>query len=284
MGEASFVALTDQQTTTSKGMSFPVDETSAWQDTGGIRVNWIGEGIQIPDSKPALTSADVKLNKLAALVPITEELLEDAPALNSYLVSKVPEKTSFALNDAIINGDGTGKPLGLLASPALLTVDAEAGQTADTVTFANIIKMRTAMHSSGKARAVWLANPMIEEQLAMLSFPGTGTAVPAYLPPNGLSATPYGTLMGRPIITTEACADTGDVGDLIFADLSQYMTLTRRGFGLRQDMSIHLYFDYDIMTFRFILRFGGKPWWTAPIKGKTANRKYSAFVALAERA
>ena len=284
MGEASIVGFTDQQTTTSRVMTFPMDETTPWQATGGIQVGWVGEGQQIAQSKPELTSGEIKLNKLAALVPVTEELLEDSPAMDRYLNSKVPSNMGFALNNAIINGSGTGQPLGLMNSTALITVPKETGQDADTITYANIAKMRGAMYAAGKSRGVWLANPAIEETLMMMTFPSATTTIPVYLPPHGASGSPYATLFGRPVIPTEACADTGDTGDLVFADLSQYATLTRRGSGLRTDYSIHLFFDYDIGAFRFILRFGGKPWWSNPIQGKTSSRKYSAFVALAERA
>jgi HK97 family phage major capsid protein len=281
--EASLVSMTDQQTTTSRAMTFPVDDSTPWQATGGIRFNWLGEAEQITRSKPQLTLSEVKLEKIATLVPITEELLEDAPAIGSYLSSKVPEVLGFAMNDALINGTGAGQPLGILESPALRTIDAEAGQTAGTVNFDNIIKMRGSMYPHGKNKAVWLATPQIEEQLMKLTFPSSVNTIPVYLPPNGLSATPYGTLLGRPVITTEACAEIGNPGDLIFADLSQYMTLTRRGTGLRTDVSIHIFFEYDVSSFRFILRFGGKPWWNNPMPGKGAAI-YSPFVVLAERA
>ena len=283
MGEASIVAFTDQQTCSSNALTFPMDETTPWQASGGVRVNWTAEGAKIEESKVALGEATVKLEKIAALLPITEELLSDAPALSRYISSKVPSNIGFALNDAIINGDGVGKPFGLLKSAAMLAVDAEGGQIADTITYSNIVRMWSRLHASGKSRSVWLVNPIVDEQLMMMVFPGAGTAVPVYLPPGGAADTPYARLFGRPIIPTEACPAVGDLGDIILADLSQYMTVTKTE-GMRADVSMHLYFDYDIMAFRFILRFGGKPWWTAPIDGKAAGVQYSAFVAVAERA
>lgn len=283
MGEASIVGYTDQQTSSSNSITFPTDETTPWQSTGGVQVYWTGEGSKITESKVALGESNVKLEKIAALLPVTEELLADAPALSRYITSKVPQKMGFALNDAIINGDGTGKPMGIMNSGALLTAAAEASQTADTITYRNIVSMWARLHSAGKSKSVWLVNPMVDEQLMMMSFPGSGTAVPVYMPPAGAADTPYARLFGRPVIPTEACAAVGDVGDILLADLSQYMSATKTQ-GMRADVSMHLYFDYDIMAFRFILRFGGKPWWSAPIDGKAAGVKYSAFVALAERA
>lgn len=283
MGEASIVGYTDQQTSSSNTITFPIDETTPWQASGGVKVYWTGEGQKITESKVALGEANVKLEKIAALLPVTEELLADAPALSRYITSKVPANMGFALNDAIINGDGTGKPLGFMNSGALLTAAAVASQTADTITYRNIVSMWARLHSAGKSKSVWLVNPMVDEQLMMMSFPGSGTAVPVYLPPTGAADSPYARLFGRPVIPTEACAAVGDLGDIVLTDLSQYMTATKTQ-GMRADVSMHLYFDYDIMAFRFILRFGGKPWWTAPISGKAAGTQYSAFVALAERA
>lgn len=283
MAEASIVGYTDQLTSSSNQLTFPKDETTPWQGTGGVRVNWTAEAAKIAESKVELGEASIKLHKLAALLPVSEELLEDAPALGRYIYSKVPGNMAFALNDAIINGTGTGQPAGILGAGALLTVDAEAGQVADTINYINIVKMWSSLYSQGKGKAVWLAHPQVDAQLMMMSFPGTGTAVPVYLPPRGAADTPYASLFGRPVIPTEACPVIGDKGDLILTDLTQYMTVVKT-IGLRADVSMHLYFDYDVMAFRFILRFGGAPWWSSPILGKAAGVQYSAFVALAERA
>jgi hypothetical protein len=44
----------------------------------------------------------LKAHKLAVLVPVTEELLEDAPAMDAYLRRKAPEKMDFKLSDALV--------------------------------------------------------------------------------------------------------------------------------------------------------------------------------------
>lgn len=285
LGEASLLEFCDQQTSSSNALTFPTDQTTPWQATGGVRVNWTSEGSKISESKVALGETTIKLQKLAALLPVTEELLEDASAVSRYISSRVPEVMGYTLNKAIISGTGDtyGQPLGVLNSDALVTVAAEANQPADTVTFKNICAMWARLHARGQNRAIWVVNPIVSEQLMSMAFPGTGTAVPVYLPPNGLEERPYSRLMGRPVIASEACSALGDVGDIMLLDLSQYMAVTKT-IGMRADVSMHLYFDYDIMTYRFIMRIGGKPWWTAPILGSDGVTAYSAFVALAERA
>jgi HK97 family phage major capsid protein len=137
MGEDSLLSLTDQQTSSSNAISFPADETTPWQATGGIQAYWEVEGGQKTPSKPSLVDKLVKLNKCIALVPLTDELLEDAPAMSSYVNRKAPEKINFKVNDAILNGTGIGMPLGILQSPGTVVVAAEGSQTADTVVLAH---------------------------------------------------------------------------------------------------------------------------------------------------
>ena len=111
---------------------------------------------------------------------------------------------------------------------------------------------------------------------------GASVAAPAYMPPGGMSASPFATLKGRPVIYTEAANALGAVGDITFADLSAYLAVVKSG-GLKTDFSIHLWFDQGLSAFRFVLRIGGRPWWNSPMaRAKSANT-LSPFVALAAR-
>ncbi len=289
MGEESLYSRTDQMTTSSNHITFPKDETTPWQTSGGIQVYWEGENDQLSQSKVSLKDETVKANKVTALVPVTEELLEDASSLNGYLNRKVPEKMDFAVTLAILQGTGVGKPLGILNSNCLVSVAKDTTtspvQAADTIRYKNIVDMWSRMYSKCRGNAIWLINQDIEPQLYQMAFDPTATAgqVPVYLPPGGVSASPYGTLMGRPVVVTEATNTLGDKGDIILADMSQYMTVAKTG-GIRSDVSIHLWFDYDTAAFRFIWRIGGQPWWSAAIDKRDGSNTLSCFVTLDERA
>ncbi len=285
MGEDSLIGRTDQMTTSSNSITFPKDETTPWQTSGGIQTYWDGEADQLTQSKLQLKEESIRLNKLTSLVPVTEELLEDAGAMDSYLRRKVPEKMDFAINNAIVNGTGVGKPKGILNADALVSVARESGQAADTLIYENIVNMYSRMYAPSRRNAVWLLNQDIEPQLFTMEFPTTtgASAVPAYMPPRGLADAPFGTLMGRPILPTEACQTLGDKGDIIFADLSQYLTVVKTG-GIRSDVSIHLWFDYDTVAYRFILRIAGQPWWSAAISKLNGSNTLGCFVTLDERA
>lgn len=281
-GEDSLLARTDQQTSASNSFTIPKDETTPWQTTGGVQAYWESEAGTLTQSKLQLGSTTVKLDKLTALVPVTEELLQDASSLSNYLRSKAPEKMDFKVTDAIVNGNGNGQPLGIMNSNAKISVSPESGQAADTIRFDNIVKMYSRMYAPCRRNAVWLINQDIEPQLLQLSFPGTGTAVPTYLPPGGLSAAPYGMLMGRPVIPTEAAQTLGDEGDIILVDFTKYLSIVKAG-GMRQDVSIHLWFDQDVTAFRFILRVGGQPWWNSAVSPKNGSNTRSCIVTLGAR-
>lgn len=284
MGEEALLSRTDMLTSSSNSITIPVDETTPWQTSGGTLAYWEGENSQLTQSKVALEQVTIRLNKLTALVPVTEELMDDAPALNTYLNRKVPSKMTFKVNDAIVNGTGAGQPKGLLQSDAMVTVNKESGQAASTVLFNNIVNMWSRLDSSCRGNAVWLINQDIEPQMLQFAFPTTVStaAVPAYMPPGGLSQSPYATLMGRPVIPTDACQTLGTNGDIILTDLTQYLTATKTS-GIRSDVSMHLWFDYDTLAFRFIMRVAGQSWWNSSISPKNGSATRSCIVSLQTR-
>lgn len=287
-GVDSLISRTDQQTTSKNSMTFPTDEVTPWDSTTGVRAYWQDEAAQMNQNKPQLNEEQIRLNKLTCLVPVTEELLEDAPGLGGYLQSKVPQAFDWKLQDAIINGSGAGQFTGILKAAALVSVAKDTVnspiQSADTFTYRNVVDMWNAMYAPCRRNAVWLVNQDIEPQLDLMQFvPNSNQPIPVYLPPGGASASPYGMLKGRPVIPVEGCQALGDKGDVILADLSKYMTIMKTG-GIRQDVSIHLYFDYDVTAFRFIFRIGGKPWWGSSITLPNSSTARSCFVTLDERA
>lgn len=287
--ETSLFGRTDQYPTSRNTIVLPADETTPWAATGGVQAYFESEGGQMSQSKIALTEKTIRLNKLTALVPITEELLEDAPGLDAYLRSKVAEKFDFKLNLKIVQGTGAGEPLGILNAASLVSVSKETSQAADTIQVENIDKMFSRMYAPLRAGAVWLVNQDVEPQLfGLMRYvkDASGNIVagaPAYMPPGGVSGLPYGTLYGKEIVPTQACETLGDKGDIIFVNLKAYMTAYKQG-GVRADVSMHLWFDYSVMAYRFILRIAGQPWWADHADPRDGSNTLSWAVTLDERA
>jgi len=261
-----------------------VDETSrASTRSGGIVGYWKDEAAQKTASKPKFRQIELNLKKLIGLCYATDELLQDAAALEAFIRQAFVAEFGFLLDDAIVNGTGAGQPLGILNSGCLVSQAAETGQKAATVVAENVIKMWSRLFAQSRPNAVWLINQNIEPQLFTMSLAvGTG-GVPIYMPAGGLSGQPYGTLFGRPVIAIEQCATLGTVGDIILADMGGYI-LAEKG-SIQSDMSIHVQFVYDESVFRFVMRVDGQPVRASaltPYKGG-ANYTQSHFVALATR-
>jgi HK97 family phage major capsid protein len=263
-----------------------VDETSrASSRYGGIVGYWSDEAGEKTKSAPKFRKIELNLKKLVGLCYLTDELLEDAPALDGFVREAFPGEFGFLLDDAIVNGSGVGQPLGILNAGCLVSVAAETGQTAATILAENIDKMFSRRFASQTGNYIWLYNQTIEPQLSQLVYSvGTG-GVPVYLPPGGLSNAPYGQIKGRPAMAIEQCAALGTVGDLILANFPNGYVLAEKG-GIKADMSIHVRFVNDESVLRFVLRVDGQPVRASaltPYKGG-ASATQSHFIALATRA
>lgn len=272
----ALLPLTDQNPIAGNAMSFPADETTPW-GTNGIRGYWEAEAAQATPTKPVLKRRELRLRKLFALVPVTDELLEDATALENYISRKTGESIRFKVNDAIIAGNGVGMPLGFANGSALVTQAKETSQTAATINAANVAKMFGRCLQA--SRATWIANHDAYNQFPLMVI----GQQPVFTPPTeGMKQFPMGNLFGRPITLQQSCSTLGTAGDLYLADLSQYVTITKQG-GMRTETSMHLWFDYDITAFRVTFRIDGQPAVNAAASPKNGSVTLSPFVQLATR-
>ena len=158
----------------------------------------------------------------------------------------------------------------------------ETGQAAATVVSENLIKMWARMWAPSRRNAVWLINQDVEPQLMQLSLPVSTGGQLVYMPPGGLSASPYGSIFGRPVLPVEYCQTLGTTGDVILADLSEYYAIEKGG--VEAASSIHVRFVYDETVFRFVYRFDGQPSWASALTPFKGTNTLSPFVVLAARA
>lgn len=249
---------------------------------GGIRLYWENEADQHSASKPALRKMRLNLHKVSGLYYATDELLADSSALESWVSQGFAEEFAFEIDKAILSGTGAGQPLGILNAACLVSVSAETGQAATTIVAENVVKMWSRLWARSRQNAIWLYNQDIEPQLhTMVLNVGTG-GVPLYMPAGGLSGQPYATLYGRPCVAIEQASTLGTVGDIVLADMSQYL-LADKG-GMQSASSVHVRFLYDEMTYKFTYRVDGMPSWNSALTPYTGSgNTLSPFVALATR-
>jgi HK97 family phage major capsid protein len=258
-----------------------VDESSRKTGSrmGGIQMYWTGEGRPLTESQPKFRQLELSLQKLTGLLYATDELMADTVALETFIMDAFAEEYGFMVDDAIINGSGAGQPLGIMQSNALVTVPAEAGQPAGTVVFENLSNMWGRLPARSRRNAAWLINQEVEPQLDRLALAVGVAALEARFVTYG----PDGVLRikGRPVMAIEQAEALGTPGDVILADLSQYLLIDKGP--MESAVSIHVRFVWDEQTFRFIYRVNGQPIWNRPLTPYKGAGSQSPFVALAAR-
>jgi HK97 family phage major capsid protein len=270
----------------SNGILLPaVDETSRADGSryGGIASGWLGQGNTLTAGKPKFRLMDLKLRKVGAFVYSTDELLADAVALDAWVNKYLPLELAFRTEDAVINGDGSNKPAGILNSGAAVTV---TRNTASRVLYEDAQAMWKRMWAPLRSKAVWLVDQSVEQELETFSIAiGTAGVLAPIYKPAGISVGPDGTqgyspatLYGRPILTTEYGATLGTVGDIILTNFSEY-TLIDKG-GVDQAVSLHVAFLTDEAVYRFIYRVDGQLNWSAALTPKSGGSTLSPVVTL----
>ena len=279
IGTPDLLSLSEPEPTSSRQVNGISDETTPW-GSSGIQANWRSEGAQMSASKIAQNPRRTVLHELYAFVLATEELLEDAPLLNARIERGAARAINWKASDAIMWGTGAGQPLGFMNSNCLVSVAKESGQAADTIVAANVLKMLSRLLAVPGAQPLWLLNSQTIPQIAQMTIGNQ----PAFVAQGGLPGALSGTLLGYPILMTEHCTALGDLGDIALTDMQGYESL-RRSTSPEFATSMHLYFDFAMQAFRWMFRFGGQPYLSAPVAGaKSGSDTKSHFVTLAERA
>ena len=281
LGEDSLLPLTDNVEISGNTMAFPKDETTPW-GTNGIRAYWQGEAAPAVTTKPVLGLSTLRLKKLMALVPTTDELLEDANALSTYLPEKIALSIRWKTNESILFGLRSGVPLGALNAGATVNVAKETGQLTQTLLPQNLAKMISRLPPGSFGKSVWIVNNDVLPALFTLTLGNYPIYLPTGMNPGGIQVSPYGTLLGRPVIVSQHANTFSSAGDVLLADLSYYQTITKAG-GMQTATSMHLYFDADLTAFRTTFRMDGQSKIAAPITPAKGNTTLSPFVQLGAR-
>lgn len=71
----------------------------------------VAEGAQKPESALAFTERDAPVRKIATVLPVTDELFQDAPAMRSYVQGRMTIFLQLAEEDQLLNADGVAPNL-----------------------------------------------------------------------------------------------------------------------------------------------------------------------------
>ena len=120
--------------------------------------SWIEEEQQIPESDVAFGQITLGAHKLATAIRISQELLQDSAFdMASYIAHEFQRRAGAAEEEAILTGNGSHKPIGLLHD----TLGAQVGVTtgsATAITADELIDLQHSLKSGYRRKAAFIMN------------------------------------------------------------------------------------------------------------------------------
>jgi HK97 family phage major capsid protein len=270
-GEDSLVSKFNPITTASNQVTLPTDETTPY-GTAGIYGEWLGEAGTMTPRKASLKQVTVNLYKVGVLAHLSDELVADAPAVQSHVTRKIAAAIAAKVNEALVSGDGIAKPLGLLNAPGAVT------QVKSTTVLAavDLANMLSRMVPESVNSSFWLVHSS--------ALPKIWTLVLGQMPiyAQDFRQSPYGALLGRPIFISEFCSDYNTVGDIFLVSPDGYALAVKSG-GVTSAASIHFAFDQGLQSFRATMRIGGTPLASGAIARKNGSTTLSHIINMGVR-
>lgn len=192
--------------------------------------SWVDEEGAIPESDDSFGQVSIGAYKLGTMIKVSEELLGDSVFdLEAYVSREFARRIGNKEEEAFFTGDGTGKPLGVLAD----TGGAEIGVTAAAAgafTADEVFDLFYSLKAPYRKNAVFLMNDASVKALRKLKDSNG-----QYLWQPSLTAAAPDTLLGRPVYTS-AFMPALEAGkkSVLFGDLSYYWVADRQGRSFRR--------------------------------------------------
>ncbi len=183
---------------------------------------WTDEEGEYTEDDDTFGSVTLGAHKLTSIIKVSEELLNDSAFnLEMYIAQEFARRMAAAEEAAFIDGNGTGKPTGLLTS-------GETGVTATSgtaITVDEIIDLYHSLRTPYRKNAVFITNDSTVKAIRKFKDM-TGQ----YLWQPGLQAGQPDTILNRPIHTSVYVPEIASGNNImLFGDLSYYWISDRQG-------------------------------------------------------
>ncbi|WMJ86759.1 phage major capsid protein [Anaerocolumna sp. MB42-C2] len=216
--ENIFRSLANVINTSSGDRKIPVvatKGTASWVDEEGI----------IPESDDSFGQVSIGAYKLATLIKVSEELLNDSVFnLEAYITREFARRIGNKEEEAFFTGDGTGKPTGILAATGGAQVGVTAAAAA-AVTIDEVLDLFYSLKAPYRNRAVFVLNDATIKAIRKLKD-GNGQ----YLWQPSLQAGTPDTILNRPLRTSAYMPVlAASAKSIVFGDFSYYWVADRQG-------------------------------------------------------
>ena len=160
-------------------------------------VSWVDEEGTIPESDDSFSQVSIGAYKLATMIKVSEELLNDSVFnLESYIATEFGRRIGNKEKEAFFTGNGTGKPTGILDA----TGGGQLGKTtsgATSISFDEIMDLFYSLKSPYRKNATFLMNDSTVKAIRKLKD-GAGQYI---WQPSMVAGTPD-TILNRPVLTS----------------------------------------------------------------------------------
>lgn len=266
-------------------------QQSGKQALGGLTFSFTEDGAAITPSVPGFAQAVLQAQKLAALMPVPNELAADAAgAFGDFLARVVAMGLAWTEDDYFIGGNGTAQPEGIInAASARQVGRANTGQPpvlADVMGVAKALApaSKSAGFMPGVTDVGWLVSASVLDSLLELYFLPSGASPSSGAPVSPSDWLQLGdghevgpSILGLPAFITDHQPAAGTPGDLALVDLRKYLI------GDRMEMTVERSaagsgFVTDISNYRIKVRVDGRYW--APAQTTETTQQVAPVVVL----
>ena len=213
---------------------------------------WVDEEGAYSESDDAFAQITLGAYKLGTMMKVSDELLNDSVFdLENYLSGEFARRIGNAEEDAFINGDGVGKPTGILAAKGGgeigVTTSSGTAFTAD-----DLINLYHSLLTPYRKKAVWLMNDSTVQFIRKLKDSNG-----QYLWQPSLVAGTPNTILGCPVMVSRYMPEIGAGNKAVaFGDFSYFWIADRQG---RSFMRLNeLFAAHGQVGFRGSQRVDGK--------------------------
>ena len=213
-----FRQLANVITTSSGDKKIPVVATKG-------TASWVDEEGVIPESDDSFGQVSIGAYKLATMIKVSEELLNDSVFnLESYIAKEFARRIGSKEEEAFFIGDGTGKPTGIFSATGGASLGITA-LSATAITIDEIMDLFYSLKSPYRKNGIFTMNDTTVKAIRKLKD-GNGQ----YIWQPSITAGEPDTILNRPVKTSAYAPVLGSAAKTIaFGDFSYYWVADRQG-------------------------------------------------------
>jgi HK97 family phage major capsid protein len=187
--------------------------------------SWVDEEAPIPESDDSFGLVSIGAYKLATMIKVSEELLNDSVFnLESYIAKEFARRIGAKEEEAFFIGDGTGKPTGIFNATGGATLGVTAA-SATAITVDEVMDLFYSLKSPYRKNATFVMNDATVKAIRKLKD-GSGQ----YIWTPSITAGTPDTILNRPVKTSAYVPTIASTAKSIaFGDFGYYWVADRQG-------------------------------------------------------